>query len=188
MATKQHWNYELIAAMAAVFIGICALITSVVQTQIMLKQQAASVLPIAQWTWSANINALDSTGTFELQVVNKGIGPALIEQVRILYQGEQLPQDSLPKLLFFKLLKYSDDSLTDYFWTSVDGIVLTAGEKVAMFKTNLPRDGFHLAQRFHHLYQTEKIDLVICYKDVYGKRWQVRRESKITTARDCQIK
>lgn len=187
MATKRNWNYELIAAMAAVFIGACALITSVIQTRVMLKQQSVSVLPIVQWSISINSNSVDSTGTFELHLVNKGVGPALIEQVSILYQGKQMLEDSLAKLAFNTLLDYPSGQLVSYFWTTVEGTVLMAGEDVAMFKTTRPRDGFLLAETFAKAYNDKTLDLIICFKDVYGKMWQVRQEKKIIPLKNCQL-
>lgn len=188
MSTNQKWNYELIAAMAAVFIGACALITSVIQTQVMLKQQAASVLPIVQWTISANINTMDSTGSFALSAFNKGVGPAIIEQVRIVYQGKQLPEDSLASLAFNTLLEYQPGALVSYKFSEVEGNTLMAGEEVEMLETVLPSDGFWLGEKFGAAYEAKKVDLVICYKDVYGTRWQVRRENKIMPVRNCDIK
>lgn len=187
MSIKRTWNYELISALAAVFIGACALITSVIQTQVMLKQQSVSVLPIVQWSISINSNSVDSTGTFELHLVNKGVGPALIEQVSILYQGKRMLEDSLAKLAFNELLGYQKGRLVSYTRSDIEGAVLMAGEDVTIFKTGLPEDGFRLAEQFGNAYEAKKLDIIICFKDVYGKMWQVRQEKKIIPLKNCQL-
>ena len=71
---------EKIITIVAIFISCLALTVSIVQTRIIQKQSKASVWP--------RIDVLNSFGEdyYIIEVVNQGVGPAIIEDMKYLYK------------------------------------------------------------------------------------------------------
>ncbi len=78
----------MMVAVASIFVGFCALAITAVQTYIMREQQYASVWPsVSYGTGNSNSRASDSTAHFEFFITNRGVGPAIIEDFKIMYKG-----------------------------------------------------------------------------------------------------
>lgn len=184
MSTKRTWNYELISALAAVFIGACALITSVIQTQVMLKQQDASVWPVVHWGYKANINNVNRTGNFELYAENKGVGPAIIEQIRFVYDQKSYPEDSLINIVFHKILKVRDLT-ADIDRATLEGSIIAPNERVSILKVGINEQGDEITQYFLTQVQENQLDIKICYKNIYEKAWQVTRQVQVYKICHC---
>ncbi|NVJ98293.1 MAG: hypothetical protein HWE25_09080 [Alphaproteobacteria bacterium] len=91
---KEH--VEMIVSVVAVIMAGAAVVIAMVQTDVMreeveLERQHArmSVMPSAMLFYS-NGTRDDGRKFFELNVVNKGLGPAIIEGFKITYKGQPM--------------------------------------------------------------------------------------------------
>ena len=85
-----------IIALGVSLISICALVVSVRQTQIMSEQRAlmyeqakASVWPRLEISYNKSHKLEDySVSMYELNITNGGVGPAIITDIRVTFDGE----------------------------------------------------------------------------------------------------
>ena len=146
---------DMIVALAATVTSICALIVAVRQTEIMQEQQRASAWPHLEWLPS-------NYPTLAIRVANKGVGPAIVEDVRIHYAGKDY--DANIRGMFNDLIG------TDTFFSvisTVEGRVITPGETITMIEVEDPR-----ALRIYA--ETDIRDfprIEICYRSIYGEYW-----------------
>ena len=119
---------EMLVALVSLTVSVGALVTTVLQTNIMRSQQAASVWPHLE------LSSVASNQGLSLHVVNKGIGPALVKKVTIRYQGQTFHD---PRLALYAI--YGKRSLPGrHETTSMEGSVLTPGEDITMFSSDNP--------------------------------------------------
>ncbi len=186
MSKQPSWNYELIAAMSAVFIGACALLVSILQTRMMLQQNSASIWPSVSWGLSVNIDGTKGMGNFELYAENKGVGPAIIEHVALLYKNKTFPEDSIINITFDKIISFSQKDNTMLIrQASLNGSILASNERKYLFHAEIRNGGDSLAQQFLQAMYRKDLDIMICYSDVYKRRWIVRDQNKVTKTRKC---
>ena len=81
------FDTDRIVSLSAMVVGVASLVIIVYQTQLTRQAQHASVLPYLYIQLSFN-----ETGT-NLLLNNSGIGPALIDEVHIRYQGREIVAD-----------------------------------------------------------------------------------------------
>ena len=84
-APKKRINIELHLSLSATFLSLAALIVSIFQTKIAREQQQKSVLPYLQIRHEMANNNLD------IILENKGVGPAFIRGLHIVYKNEPAP-------------------------------------------------------------------------------------------------
>ena len=83
-AAPRRPRTEIIIAIAATIVSICAMVTTVYQTYILRQQQHAAVWPrllLANGYWVTK-----DTAFYQLFIQNNGIGPAIIREVSIAYE------------------------------------------------------------------------------------------------------
>jgi len=148
---------EMLVALSAVVLGLCALIVSVVQVQIMREEQHAAVWPRIQMARSYS-----SGRNIGIIVVNPGIGPAVIKDVRASIDGE--PVTSWGSVLQALV---PDEPPRDLVLSSISGRIIPAGEVVQTLFSADPTIADGLAEQLHRL------DLRICYCSVYDECWWV---------------
>ncbi len=144
---------DMIVALAATVTSICALIVAVQQTQIMQEQQRASAWPHLEWLPS---NVPD----FRITVSNKGLGPAIVEDVRIRYNGKDYGAD-IERL--FRQVPGADT--LNFITSTVKGRVVAPGESIDMLLIRDPDKG-----RFFTILNGQP-SIEICYRSVYGEYW-----------------
>ena len=162
-------------------IGVASLFTIVYQTHLTRQAQHASVMPYLYIQLSANDQGVS------LLLSNTGIGPAMIDEVRVRYQGREIVGD--PFDFYTGLHREPTQTL------SVDkvlpGRLIPAGagiqmigfgavDRDRMFKEMLGL--FEIAEVPRSWYinagvqNTEKAVIEINYSSVYGDGWQARSD------------
>jgi hypothetical protein len=148
---------EMLVALSAVLLGLCALVVSVVQVQMMHEQQHASAWP--RLDIMPSYNTADGLG---IHVTNPGIGPAVIHYVKASVDGESAANWSR---VFTTLLP---DFLSDeMIWSTVrDRIIPPGGEVEALRIRNATESASMLRE-------IGGFELEICYCSVYSRCWSV---------------
>jgi len=93
---NKRWDSSIIIALIAVLISSLSAYISLKESQIMLKQQKilseqqeASVWPYLENQPIHNYNGAFEIG-YQFVVTNKGVGPAIIDEVTYKFEGEEI--------------------------------------------------------------------------------------------------
>lgn len=147
---------EMFIAVFAIFISLSTLFVYIYQSNLMKQQQRMSVWPYLSFgpSWGYDY--------FRLNLVNKGIGPAIVKSFEMSYDGKALGN-------IHELMLLVPDSLkSEYLYSTVwPGMVIMAGEEVNMFKVTDPGTVKYIVENLLN----DKMDISICYASVYGDTW-----------------
>jgi hypothetical protein len=116
---------EMLIAVCAVISSIAAVYIAWDQARVMRSQEKADVWPMIQLTHQTNVEAGETSYTFDIK--NAGVGPALIDDYIIMVPGEGWTKD------FKSMVRYLlPESIGEPGWanTSLDGRVLRQGDGV----------------------------------------------------------
>ena len=144
----------MLVALSAVVIGVSALVVSVIQVQIMRQEQHASVWPRLAITNSYNERGLS------LQVVNPGIGPAIVRHVRVTV--DDTVRQTWPEVLRSLI---PDQRPPSTYQSYINDRIIPPGEEV----TTLGVPPGEAADSAHN--QLERLAFEICYCSVYDRCW-----------------
>ena len=153
---KQFIKPEMLIAAFAIFISLSTLFVYIYQSNLMKQQQKMSVWPYLSYVPSWGNDYLN------INLINKGIGPAIIENVRLTFDGKEI--DGIEKLM-----EFVPDSLRSPFSYSsiLPGLVVMAGESIPLLNVSDPKTVSYLLNNMLN----EKIYIEICYTSVYGDSW-----------------
>lgn len=160
-AKKAGVNRHLWIGIMATIISICALLTSLYQAILERQAQKASLWPYVMITRS---NVAPGGGVepyFEIGIMNKGLGPALIREAN--YTFENKPFEN-PYILINKLFPRSDYFIISDLWS---GRVISPGETFGHIILKGPQ-----ALIMDSLSQKLKIHLK--FQSVLGETWLSR--------------
>ena len=172
---------DRIVSLSAMVVGVGSLFVIVYQTHLMRQAQSAAALPYLMLGVQAN-----TEGTY-LTLRNTGVGPALIEQVRIRQEGRTFDED--PYDFFVRMRPDRDISGLSVDRIAV-GRLIPAGERLmalgmdgdervrmladllTLFElVEVPRSW--LANSNIPLNAAKRAVIEITYSSVYGDRWRV---------------
>ena len=167
---------DLLTTVALTIISLCALVVTVWQTQVMQAQQqvmqeqaklsAWPFLEINMQTQTTSGNRID---TVSLHVVNKGIGPAIVEKAQVYLDGQ--PLGSLEHLIE-KLDTLAGATGEPYLFSRslVDRRALLPSEQQALFQLY---DSARIA-RFRQY--AGQMKLQICFRSAFNDYWLITRD------------
>lgn len=178
---KKGWDLGVVLALVAVLISICTMIISLVETSIMKKQQQsmtesakASVWPYVttQMTTGMNNGEID----FNLVIENKGVGPALINNLDVFYNGEPMEGTAVSYVL-----KHCPDAIaTNVYANNSSKSVLSPGEVKQVLGFSFKNIDFLKFADF-----TSSISSEYCYSNIYGDAW-VSSEDGPVESKSCK--
>ncbi len=150
----------MITAVAAVFIGLCALVVSIYQVQIMRQQQRELSEQRRAEVWPHLEFGKGEYGReVRFMLVNTGVGPARIERVQVRLNGAPLSTWTALLDSVLKRERYS------YSQSQMSGRVLPAGDEIValvvadtLFESVGP--------------EIEAASLTFCYCSVYADCWE----------------
>lgn len=147
---------ELILALTAVLISFSTLFVYLYQSKLMATQQKMAVWPHITFGPSWGNDYLT------INMMNKGVGPALIGKVDIKMNNESIAG-------IHEIMKAIPDSLQSPFnYSSLTaGEVVMSGEKIQLFHISHPETiAYFLA-----LMEAGKINIEVCYCSIYNDCW-----------------
>ena len=176
---------DRLVGLTAMFVAVASLVALVYQTHLMRQAQFASVLPYLTFVVVSN-NDVGSSLTLR----NAGIGPALVEEVRIHHKGKAIEAEPIDFYMSYPDKSWDLGLNTDKVQP---GRLIPAGEWVGMLGAKGP-DGteqaflvellklFEVAEVPRAWYAGAKAEggdkavVEIVYASVYGDRWRVRSD------------
>lgn len=159
---KKFWTSEKILSVSAILISLGTFFSIVYQNQLLRKQQSASVLPYLEIWNSQNV------GRYQLILMNNGIGPAFVRDVRVVYQDSTYQND--PYGFFASVIKPMDSTLKNVYYSNIiPGRLIPAGERVEMIGVENSEESARTLASFFA--SGEKVRVEIEFESVYGERW-----------------
>ena len=145
-------------ALASAFVATCALGVTLWQGRQNYKHNKLSVHPsLGTFEYHDTISSKAGNLTFEL--MNCGIGPAIIKNFVLLYDGKEVSRNS--RKTYYEFLQ---DLLADYDSLEISmygpGAVMQVGEKMRLlsFDYNLKKQDIDFA---------DKLNLIVDYQSIY---------------------
>ena len=160
MKTNRFSSESIVASMAS-FVGICALIVSITQTHYQRKYLLASAWPHLQVEPHRHEQPKDSAkNTTTVKLMNKGIGPAIVESFSYEYKGKQYERlEDLVIAIIGRKFSGSYKSLT------VEEVIAQNEEF-----DHVSIIGARESRVFHE--ELVNIKMKIIYKSVHDERWE----------------
>ncbi|MEP7323068.1 MAG: hypothetical protein ABI761_14180 [Saprospiraceae bacterium] len=154
---------------AAIFVSFCALAVSVYQSVILRNQQYASVWPYIE------PGVQYSNHTFQLNIQNKGTGPAIIKSIHLELDGSPVTdyKDFMEKLL--KEKRFQSMSIAP-----IQNSVISANGSVQMLAAELPDSLLIKSADF-----PQRTKIVICYCSIFGDCWNFI-DGEVTKCKECK--
>jgi hypothetical protein len=179
---ERRWRViELVIAGAIVVISLASLFTAVYQSIIMRRTLEASVWPRVEWE-NSNYDEEHRANAIIFGLANRGVGPARIARVEILYKGKRMGNENV--LLLDCCVgggTQEERSVTlkrltgRTFTSTLDGVALTPGQERILFQFDRPvEDSLALAvwDRLNKI--RDELDLTVCYCSVFDDCWITR--------------
>ncbi|MCU0353564.1 MAG: hypothetical protein MUD08_07490 [Cytophagales bacterium] len=133
------------------------------QAELTRKQQFASVLPYLMTGIS-----YPGKGSFKLVLVNKGLGPAFVKEIRLIYDGKKYEGD--PHGFYVRFIQPKDTSFGFMYTNVTPGRVIPAGEMIELIAI---QDDPHSQQKAGEWFGSQKAKLEIVYASVYDEKWKL---------------
>ena len=168
---KSSWNTDRIIGLSAMMISILTLIIFIYQTNIMRNQSRLSVQP--RLIISSNSITTDSLYTFRLNLLNKGLGPAIIESISILYKDKKLEArfDDFVAAQFPAFDDYA--ALVSNTYLSV-GSTISAGEIQNLYAVEIPIANLEKLIKYLGIEPGEDpIEIEVVYASIYKEKWRI---------------
>jgi hypothetical protein len=158
---KKGLKAEMIVGIAAIVVSVMTMFVYIFQAGIMMDQQHMSVWPYLEW--SPTYISTPDEQEFYLAVINKGVGPARVKDVKITFDDKKY--DSYIELLQDLFGKTRHDSLW-IIYSSVSNRVLAPGEEIKVFHAKNANGA-----RIPSVELTRYLKYSICYCNIYDDCW-----------------
>lgn len=163
----KKWSSDRWLSLVAIIASLGTLFTIVYQTELIRKQQYASVLPYLEM-WNSNPGREGETYKYILK--NNGIGPAFIKEVIIHYEDSAYLVD--PAHFTYNIIK-PKDSIKNYFYSNIKkGTLIPAGDKMELIGVSKDTINAPILKKWFS--NQEIIQVEIIYESIYEERWSAR--------------
>ncbi len=172
-AVKRRLDTNLVIAVSAVVISLCALVVSYVEVSVMRADQRASVWPYL------DVGVSYSSEGFTIGATNRGLGPALVESVVVEVDGR--PVRSWDEVIERLVGPESGLDYSNTLRNTINGEVLPADRELLLF--SVTRGWTPMKREMAD--QLNRLDWLVCYCSVYGDCWTVSRDGSRSEDIQC---
>lgn len=168
----MKFNTDRILGLSAMMISLLTLIIFIYQTNLMRTQSRLSVTP--RLSFQTNQKHTDSVIIYSVAITNKGLGPAIVESIKILHEDRDYDLD-FPEFFtqaYPDIGKYGE--LLNNM-TMGKGSTLAPGESNILytFSTRLSR-AEELLQYLNVKNDEMPFRIEVVYSSIYKEQWRVR--------------
>jgi len=188
---RMKLDTDRVLSLTAMFVGVGSLVTLAYQAGLTRQSQHASVLPYLY----ISLNSNDQQGV-AVVLSNSGIGPAIVDDVRIHYQGRDVAADPYD---FFMGLNDENKNVDSGVDKVQPGRLIPAGTSIQMLQfPPAPGAAQKMLPEMLKLFEIAEVPRVwysrfkpaelqhavieIVYSNVYGNRWRVRSDRIVPDA------
>lgn len=172
----KNISTDRIIGLSAMLISLLTLIIFIYQTNIIRNQSRLSVTPRLSFT--SSVNGADSIIYFTEAIENKGLGPAIIEEISIIKEGKKYKMDAQDYYakLYPKVAEYGE------FIQNIQigkGTTLSPGEAISLYTYTLhPSKLEELLQYLGVGSDENPLEIEVKYASIYEELWTLRNKSK----------
>ena len=172
-------NHAPLTAVGAMIVGLAALFVAWDQARVMRAQQHGAVYPALQ------IDGFSTSTPEEIRigvrVANSGVGPAIVESVRLL-RGDETMANMDP---IFALLSPGYDQS----WTSMNGRIIAPGDSAVPIEIRWTREDMTTQAFTAFTSEWQNWDMEVCYCSVFDRCWRnsTDRYVRPEPVRQCDI-
>ncbi|MEO1029030.1 MAG: hypothetical protein AAFX02_08225 [Pseudomonadota bacterium] len=167
--------FDRTAAIAAIIISLTAMLVSLLEVNTSRAQQRAAV-----WPYMEVVQSYQESG-YQLVITNKGVGPALLGDIVLLYENE--PVTNLDQLIIDTVGPEKAFSYERYRSTDPSGRVMAPGESNTLFGVDWDPVSRELLTDWNG-----KVDIQTCYCSINRDCWTVSYINKKTEpVKACEI-
>ena len=166
---SKYWTGDKLLSIAAIILSLSTLIVFIYQTNLIRKQQYMSVFPYLE-LGDYGI----STKNYKFVLENAGIGPALIKDFKVIYQGKVYEEDIatfLPRIIDPK------DTIGFYYANLEAGRLIPPNSPIELL--GISDKKLKSANRLYDLVHKDDLTIEIEYESIYGERWQLSNTSSV---------
>jgi len=180
---KMNWDTDRIVAISAMLVGVGSLFIVLYQTELIREQQKAQVLPYLLIAYNTS-----DKGSY-IALLNVGLGPALIEHIRVRHAGQTFDGD--PYAYYASLADAKVSASNVYRDRVLPGMLIPANDtpKNMLGSVEPSQMRPELLRRFQFVAvqdapspadgsasQPERAVVEIDYASVYGEHWRIRSD------------
>ncbi len=188
--SKTIWNPSVIIAFVAVLISSATALISLKESKLMQKQQLimqeqkeASVWPFIQAISYTEYNFEKDYVIYKYEVNNKGVGPAILNDVIYTYNDKVMRSGDLANAIQeFK----PDFDVTPVQNMNIDNKVLAEGEAVSVVQVRFNKLNQQQEELVAFMHDLE-FNASFCYCSVYGNCWKIE-EGKVRKEATCEMR
>ncbi len=163
MNSSKSFNFDRLFGISAFFISIATFIVYIYEANLIRTQQYASVLPYLEM-W----NSRPADGTYKLILVNNGVGPAFVKEIRVHYQGKSYEGDHVA---FHYQQIYPKDTTFTFMSSNIrPGQIIPAGRQIELI---VVENNTGSGKKAYEMYGKEKARLEIVYTSIYEEKWKL---------------
>ena len=164
---RKFWTTDKILSLAAIFISFITLYIFIRQTNIMERQSHLSVMPYLLIETSEN----SGNQTYSVDLVNHGVGPAIIDQVVIRYKGREYRQQLMD---FFRAeLEGMDSVRAINVKTVLKGQAIRSGDGINLLTVGGGSRSYSDFVKVVKQLTGRRFDYEVRYQSIYGHRWKI---------------
>jgi hypothetical protein len=171
MKPGSDLNWDRIMALLAVVLSVTAILVSLFEVNSVRAHSRASVWP------HLSIKAETGPDRIRMEVANKGVGPALIQDAAFLLDGTLVTD--LQVAVVDTLGDTMSTDGTAYDVTDLENAVVAAGESVDYFSLDLSDESQALVSAW-----SDKADVELCYCSIQRDCWRTSFVSGVTVEVD----
>lgn len=170
---KRFWNSDKFLSLFAVLLSVGTLLLFIYQTNLIRKQQYASVYPYLEM-------GFHQRGFEKMKYVltNVGVGPALIEKIEIRTK-EGAYEGYFSDFLMEMVERQGSDSIYFAFTDIAAGKMIPAGESLELISCH----NRYSSERMLELIDQYQVELNITYASVYGEVWYISSNTTVPEKR-----
>jgi len=170
---KKFWTSDKMVSFAAIFVSLITLFIFIKQTNIIETQNHLSVMPYLMVESSNNSEEY----TFALDLENYGVGPAIIEERVIFYDGKEFNMEFEPFLR--QNIPEMDSVVTINHTTIQIGLAVPAGGRRNILTIGGGKTSYETFVRIMTEMQTKNLNYKIKYKSIYNDHWEINSKSDV---------
>ena len=172
----KNWSTERLLSFTAMMVSLVTLIIFIYQTNLMRQQNYIAILPYLQVTSATD----QREHTFEVNIINQGVGPAIVESAFMSYGGKEYNFADFEYRLHDVLVAIEPafDSLRYFSSTTMEpGIAISPGENYNLFAVQNVPEEFQLVGLWFERLLSEGLDYRIVYRSIQNERWEITGSS-----------
>ena len=165
-------NTDRIIGLSAMLISLVTLVIFIYQTNLMRVQSRLSVTP--RLVFQTSQSQQDSILYYSMEIVNKGLGPAIVESINILHEDEahELDFEAFLEKVYPDIGQYGELVQS---MTMGKGSTLLPSESNVLFSFGIDLPRAEALMQYLGVTEDESpFHLEVVYSSIYREKWRIR--------------